>query len=120
MRAFDNKRYDYYRLTRAIGLEKGKGYLLPAGTIFVHDKDDSDLGSIADGCLKLCWTPDGSCYGNLCGETVIFHSAFKRTDMFELVQSASDFEKEEKLESLIQELEKQLQSAKDQLREIRQ
>ena len=52
----------------------------------VHDKEDSINGSIGDGCLKLCWTPDGNTYGWIAGGAMCFHAAFKRTDLFELVQ----------------------------------
>ena len=60
VRAFSDSRYDYYRLTKPFGM-------LPVGTIFVHDPDDNMYGSPAQGCLKNCWAPDGSCYGGLCG-----------------------------------------------------
>ena len=79
VRAFSNPDYDYYRLTKPFGM-------LPAGTIFVHDPDDHMYGSPARGCLKNCWTPDGNCYGGLCGETVFLHYSFTRTDWFKKVQ----------------------------------
>jgi len=39
-------------------------------------------GSIGAGCLKLCWTPKGNCYGNdvvngLCAGTIVFHASAK-------------------------------------------
>ena len=79
IRAFSDTDYAYHRLTQDLT------DLLPKGAIFVHDPNDSIYGSISEGCLKLCWTPDGNCYGNLCAGTVIFHYAFVRTDMFERV-----------------------------------
>lgn len=79
VRAFSNPGYDYYRLTKQFGM-------LPAGTIFVHDPNDHMYGSPAKGCLKNCWTPDGNCYGGLCGETVFLHYSFTRTDWFEKVE----------------------------------
>lgn len=89
LRAFSDSRYDYYELTRPLGEKNYKSerqkYLLPKGAIFVHDKDDDRLGSIANGCLKLCWTPDGSTYG-LCGGGMAFHAEFRNTDLFKLVQ----------------------------------
>jgi hypothetical protein len=69
-KAFSNANTDYYELTRDVGrLEKG--------TIFYHDIDDSVRGSIGSGCLKLCWTSKGNCQAMLCGDTVVFHIAFK-------------------------------------------
>ena len=78
IRALTNTGYKYYRLTKDFGL-------LKAGTIFYHDPDDNIYGSIANGCLKLCWTPDGNCYSGLCGGTVILHYNFVYTDCFELI-----------------------------------
>lgn len=76
IRAFSDPDYDYYRLKKPFGM-------LPAGTIFVHDPDDHMYGSPARGCLKNCWTPDGDCYGGLCGGTVFLHYDFVHTDWFE-------------------------------------
>lgn len=116
MRAFSDEKYDYYELMKPLGLDRNSGkYILPKGSIFVYDKDDNKLGSIAEGCLKLCWTPDGNCYGTICGETVIFHASFKDSDMFSLVQS----EREIRLKNLIIELENQLENAKEQLKELK-
>lgn len=115
MRAFSNMKYDYYELTIPLGRSNyGGQYILPKGSIFVHDKDDDKLGSTAQGCLKLCWTPDGNCYGTICGDTVIFHASFKDSDLFRLVQS----EKEMRLKNLIIDLENQLENAKKQLEEL--
>lgn len=86
MRAFEDNRYDYYKLLEPLGFYCNE-YLIPDGAIFVHDTDDSDRGSISEGCLKLCWTPDGNCYGSLCGDTVIFHAALRYTDLFEKVDT---------------------------------
>ena len=78
VRAFSKQEYDYYRLTKDFGL-------LKAGTIFYHDPDDHIYGSIAQGCLKNCWTPDGNCSNGLCGGTVILHYKFVDTDWFEKI-----------------------------------
>ena len=75
IRAFSDPQYDYYRLTKDIGL-------LKAGDIFYHDPDDHIYGSVAQGCLKNCWTPDGNCR-DICGGTVIFHYDFVNSDLFE-------------------------------------
>lgn len=97
IRAFSDNRYDYYELTQSLGYGN-KDYILPKGSIFIHDKNDSKLGSIAEGCLKLCWTPDGNCYGSICGGAMMFHSAFINTDLFRLIQSSKENDKIEKLE----------------------
>ena len=80
IKALSDPKYDYYRLTKDFGV-------LKAGAIFYHDPDDDVYGSIAQGCLKLCWTPDGNCYGSpaIAGETVILHYIFANTDWFEKV-----------------------------------
>lgn len=78
IRAFSDPDYDYYELTRDL-------HPLEKGTIFYHDKNDGVYGSITQGCLKNCWTPDGNCYGGLCGGTVIFHYCFANTDLFKKV-----------------------------------
>ena len=85
-RAFSNPSHIYYRTTQDIGF-------LPAGTIFVHDEEDTLYGSMAQGCLKLCWTPSGNCFGNgeqmICGGTVIFHYSFaEKSGLFEKVEPA--------------------------------
>lgn len=79
VKAFSDPNYDYYRLTKDFGL-------LKAGTIFFHDPDDDVYGSIAQGCLKNCWTSDGNCENSLCGSTVILHYEFIHTDWFEKVE----------------------------------
>lgn len=123
MKAFSDDRYDYYELTQPLGFYKGNhcknGYLIPKGAIFVHDTDDHVRGSIGDGCLKLCWTPDGNCYGSLCSSTVIFHAEFKNTDLFRLVDSKASKKEIARLESIIDDLEAQLSKAKDSLRKIK-
>lgn len=75
IRAFEDDNYDYYQLNWDFGC-------LKAGAIFYHDPDDRVYGSIAKGCLKLCWTPDGDCYSGLCGGTVILHYEFAETSWF--------------------------------------
>jgi hypothetical protein len=82
IRAFENPNCDYYRLTKDLGV-------LKAGTIFYHDRGDHIYGSVAQGCLKNCWTPDGNC-GLICGGTVIFHFIFAETDLFEKVERSID------------------------------
>lgn len=109
-----NTSVDDNELTQPLGF-KNSNYLIPDGAIFVHDRDDNVRGSIAEGCLKLCWTPDGNCYGCLCGDTVVFHAEFKNTDLFRKV----DTHKINKLEKLICNLEKQLSEAKDELKQIK-
>ena len=87
IRAFSNPKYDYYELTKPIGCGyRGTKEILPAGSVFVHDIDDHEQGSIVEGCLKLCWKPDGNCYGSLCANTVVLHAAFKDSDMFKIVK----------------------------------
>lgn len=100
MKAFEDARYDYYILTQSLG-----GGVLPAGAIFYHDKFDNVRGSIAQGCLKLCWTPEGHCYGGLCGDTVVFHTNFIHTDLFQLAHKGAGFDTE-RLDELEDELEK--------------
>lgn len=83
IRAFSLPQYDYYELLQDLG------GVVPKGAIFVHDTDDDVNGSPAEGCLKLCWTPDGNVYYSsktgVCGGTVIFHAAFRNSDMFRRV-----------------------------------
>lgn len=85
-KALASDNYDYYELTHGFGV-------LPAGTIFVHDKNDQERGSISNGCLVLCWTPDGNCYGGICGETVILHAAFINTPALRLVKRSEPKER---------------------------
>lgn len=123
LRAFSDNRYDYYELTQSLGFNDSgygiKDYILPKGSIFVHDKNNSKLGSVSEGCLKICWTPDGDCYGGICGGAMMFHSVFINTDLFRIVQSSKDNDKIEKLVTLINDLENQLENAKRQLKELR-
>lgn len=44
---------------------------LKAGAVFVHDKHDSNKGSISNGCLKLAWNRGWSQFG-WCAGTYIF------------------------------------------------
>lgn len=83
IRAFANPDYDYYRLTKDFGM-------LKAGTMFYHDPDDHVYGSLACGCLKNCWMPDGNCENMLCGGTVILHYDFSKTDWFEKVERTAE------------------------------
>lgn len=51
---------------------------LKKGTVFVHDTEDSLVGSFAEGCLKLAWTDDGMCQiGAPCGGTYILHASIR-------------------------------------------
>lgn len=111
LRAFAEERFDYYELQTSLGLIGSSRYLLPKGAIFVHDTGDRVKGSPAEGCLKLCWTPDGNCYGSLCADTVIFHAAFRRSSLFTKVDS----KKIQNLKELISNLSDQLAKAKDEL-----
>jgi len=79
IRALCDPRYTYYKLTQPFGL-------LTKGTIFYHDPLDNVYGSLAEGCLKLCWSPDGECQCGLAGGTVIFHYEFTKTPLFEKIQ----------------------------------
>ena len=102
IRAFSSSNYDYYVLTQDLG------GIVPKGAIFYHDPDDDIRGSVSDGCLKLCWTPDGSTYrgknGSVCGGAVIFNTTFIYTDMFVKVTNSSMVNNEYKLKELIDEL----------------
>jgi hypothetical protein len=79
--------YDFYELLQDIPS-------IDVGAIFYWDKNDTVYGSVAEGCLKLCWTPNGNCYkgeGNcgLCGDTIIFHaSARTNIKWFKLIQES--------------------------------
>ena len=74
-KAFDERKYKYYELLKPIPC-------LDAGAIFYYDPDDHIKGSIGAGCLKLCWTPKGSCYHNdvssVCAGTIVFHELARR------------------------------------------
>lgn len=123
VKAFSDPKYDYYALTRNLGWQPEEhgcaaGYRLPKGMIFYHDKGDEVRGSRADGCLKNCWTPQGDCYGGLCGDTIVFHAALIGTDLLELVQKAKVDEQADKLKQLIDDLERELHNAKVKLKKI--
>ena len=94
--------YNFYKLLKDIpGLNKG--------AIFYWDKDDKIYGSIGEGCLKLCWTPDGDCYNSLCGDTIIFHASVRNYDKwFKLIQTEYIETKEEIVEMTLEEAEKEL------------
>ena len=70
-KAFSDKNYPYYILQKDMPL-------LDKGAVFYYDEHDSYKGSIGAGCLKLCWTPEGGCYGNsraqVCAGTVVLHA----------------------------------------------
>ena len=116
IRAFSDDRYDYYKLNEDIGhyeSDCGTGCMLPKGTIFVHDTDDSEIGSIARGCLKNCWTPDGNTYSNLGANTIFLHAAAIHTDMFSLVKP-----KKSKSEKTIEKMKEQLKDIMQKLDDI--
>lgn len=116
--AFSNPKYDYYELTKPIGCGyRGTKEILPAGSVFVHDIDDHEQGSIAEGCLKLCWKPDGNCYGMLCANTVVLHAAFKDSDMFKIVKRGQK-SKSCELKDKITKFENDLVELKDELDEL--
>ena len=125
IRAFSNHKYDYYELTKPIGCGyRGTKKILPAGSVFVHDIDDHEQGSIDEGCLKLCWKPDGNCYGMLCANTVVLHAAFKDSDMFKIVQRGQNSkareleEKLDTLESYLIKLKNEMIKLKDELSKL--
>lgn len=88
IRAFSDSAYEYYRLTQDLGDGLSKG------AIFVHDPKDSVYGSVMEGCLKLCWTPEGGCYqgenNGYCAGTVIFYYGFAKSTLFEKVDCSLD------------------------------
>lgn len=98
--------YNFYKLLKDIpGVD--------AGAIFYWDENDNVYGSIADGCLKLCWTEDGICYHSkdncgLCGDTIIFHASVRNNrEWFELVKEYIEPE-EEVYEMTLAEIEEEL------------
>lgn len=100
-----NGDYSFYKLLKDIpGVD--------AGAMFYWDKEDDIYGSIGAGCLKLCWTFEGSCYkgeGNcgLCGDTIIFHASVRENqNWFQLVQEYIEPEPEI-IEMTIEEIEKE-------------
>lgn len=114
MRAFVDERFDYYELNMPLGCLENGTYMLPRGAVFVHDTGDSVKGSIAQGCLKLCWTPEGGCYGSLCADSVIFHADFRNSALFTKVDSG----KIRSLKQLIANLSDQLTKAKNELEKL--
>lgn len=119
LKPFGDRNYDYYRLTMNLGCNNSpygsKKYILPQGSIFVHDKDNKADGSVGDGCLTLCWTKEGNTQGWICGECQHFHASFMYTDLFEKVE---DDTKENELENIILKLEDQLKEVKDKLNKL--
>lgn len=95
--------YDYYELVKDFGS-------LKKGAIFVHDPKDDMYGSLAQGCLKLCWTADGNCFSGLCANTVFLHFRFSTDDIFKKVQSK---EYKEELKNRLDELQKEIGKIKD-------
>lgn len=97
IKAFSDDRYDYYELQQSLG------GIIPKGAIFVHDVDDTENGSIADGCLKLCWTQDGKTF-SLCANAIVLHSSFKDSNLFKLVQKKKNEMILDRLEDIINKL----------------
>ena len=64
IKAFSDPYYRYYKLKKDFAQ-------VPAGAIFYHDEDDDHLGSISNGCLKLCWDPEGNAYHFIGGAVVL-------------------------------------------------
>ena len=69
--AFGNKDTNYYELQQDFGP-------LNKGVIFYWDKDDDIRGSIAEGCLKLCWSHKGDCQCGYAGDTFCFHASLRK------------------------------------------
>lgn len=120
IRAFSDASYNYYEL------QTNLGGIVPKGAIFVHDPDDHVYGSIAEGCLKLCWTPDGNCYHTadhgICANTVIFHASFMDSPMFKKVESANGYLSKsfrEQLQHLKQKLQDDLVEVENALDKFR-
>lgn len=119
IRAFSDPKYDYYELQHDLC------GVVPKGAIFVHDKDDTANGSIAEGCLKLCWTPDGNVYmgsqTGVGGGSVIFHAAFIETDMFRPCRTKEELENDiangvENMRSLLDKMNSLFEQINDVLR----
>jgi len=82
-RAYGSEKHQYYELLQDIPC-------VSRGAIFYWDKKDKKRGSIAEGCLKLCWTPSGGYYGNervlICANTIVFHASARfETEWFKEV-----------------------------------
>ena len=103
IRAFSDPQYDYYELQQDLG------GVVPKGAIFYHDENDDTYGSISEGCLKLCWTPNGDTY-RLCGGTIVLHASFTKSPMFKKVCSKVS---EDELRELITPVYKWLQENYD-------
>ena len=79
-RAFGNRNTEYYELQQDFGP-------LNKGAIFYWDKDDDIRGSIAEGCLKLCWSHEGDCQCGYVGGAFIFHAGLRKDPrLFKLAQ----------------------------------
>lgn len=116
-RAFSDNRFDYYEL------QQDMGGIVPKGAIFVHDTTDSVYGTISQGCLKLCWTPDGDTYAGknvaLCAGTVVLHPEFINSDMFKLAKAKSFYDESEKIEKIAEEIEEISNRQSELLEEIK-
>ena len=86
-RAFGNKDTEYYELQQNFGP-------LNKGAIFYWDKDDDIRGSIAEGCLKLCWSHKGDCQCGHAGDTFCFHAGLRKDPLlFKLAKWPEDMDK---------------------------
>lgn len=67
-----------------------------AGTIFVHDTEDTIRGSIAEGCLKLAWTKEGNCQldGYVADSFVLHAKVRKDPKWFKPVEEAASLREE--------------------------
>lgn len=98
---------DKYRLLHDIPCAK-------AGTIFVHDKEDTERGSNAEGCLKLAWDENGNCQNSLCADTIVFHvQVIRNGEWFEKVTESKI---RTRLTVAINSLEKALGELKEELK----
>lgn len=83
LKAFSDVNLEYYELTKPLA------GILPKGAVFVHDPNDTVYGSLGEGCLKLCWTPNGNIYygedEGICGGSVILHYAFAKSSLFKKI-----------------------------------
>lgn len=110
IKALSDNKYDYYELVKDFGE-------LKSGAIFVHDPDDTLYGSVANGCLKLCWDIDGNTYSGLSANTVFLHYSFsKDKSLFRKLYTSYNKKLEDEIYEGIKNLESQIQSLKSKLK----
>lgn len=73
VRAFSDPKYDYYKLLVPFGT-------LEPGAIFYYDREDALFGSLSEGCVKLCWTADGDCYGGINGGAIVLPASYRNVE----------------------------------------